>query len=125
MPNSFISLVALSFAAAAAAPTEKPSPASPVSTAQASLVFAGESDQAVVGRVVAALEAVTTLEGDFTQVAPSGAVSTGAFYLRRPGLLRFDYNAPTPLQIVANGGMVFVRDEALKKPIPTRSIRRR
>ncbi len=78
------------------------------------LVFAGESDQAVVERVLGYLEGLDTLKGEFTQVAPSGAVSTGKFYLRRPGLLRFEYDAPSPLLIVATGGMVFVRDEALE-----------
>lgn len=78
------------------------------------LVFEGESDDQVVTRLQDYLESVTTLAGDFTQVAPSGAISSGRFYLRRPGLLRFEYDPPTPLLIVANGGMVYVRDEALE-----------
>ena len=82
--------------------------------AQAPLVFADVSDEEVVERVLIALDAVTTLEGDFTQIAPSGAISTGKFHLRRPGLLRFEYDPPTPLLIVANGGLVYVRDEALE-----------
>ncbi|MEQ8934889.1 MAG: outer membrane lipoprotein carrier protein LolA, partial [Amphiplicatus sp.] len=82
--------------------------------AEAPLAFADLSDEEVVERVLTALESVTTLEGDFTQVAPSGAVSTGKFHLRRPGLLRFEYDPPTPLLIIANGGLVYVRDEALE-----------
>lgn len=78
------------------------------------LVFAGESDEAVVQRVIDYLDRLDTLQGDFTQVAPSGALSTGRFYLRRPGLLRFEYNPPSPLLIVATGGMVFVRDDELE-----------
>lgn len=78
------------------------------------LAFAGDSDEAVARRVLGYLEGLDTLQGDFTQVAPSGAVSTGKFYLRRPGLLRFEYDEPSPLLIVATGGMVFVRDEALE-----------
>lgn len=78
------------------------------------LVFADESDQAVADRMLSAIEAITTMSGDFTQVAPSGAISRGKFYLRRPGFLRFEYDAPSPLLIVANGGMVYVRDEALE-----------
>lgn len=80
----------------------------------AALVFEDETDQAVVARIVDYLESIDTLQADFVQVAPSGAVSTGRFFLRRPGLLRFEYDPPTPLLIVANGGMVFVRDEALE-----------
>lgn len=78
------------------------------------LVFANESDDALAERVLASLEAIDTLQGEFTQIAPSGAISTGRFYLRRPGLLRFEYDAPSPLLIVATGGTVFVRDEALE-----------
>lgn len=78
------------------------------------LAFDGESDEQVVERLIGYIEGLDTLQGDFTQIAPSGAVSSGRFYLRRPGLLRFEYDPPTPLLIVANGGLVYVRDEALE-----------
>lgn len=78
------------------------------------LVFEGESDEEVTQRVVDYLADIDTLQGDFSQIAPSGAVSTGRFYLRRPGLLRFEYDPPTPLLIVANGGIVYVEDQALE-----------
>lgn len=92
-----------------------PSPTSLVATdaPDGPLAFAGVSDADVVERVLGALDAVTTLEGDFTQIAPSGAISTGKFFLDRPGQLRFEYAPPTPLLIVATGGTVFVRDDAL------------
>ena len=78
------------------------------------LVFEDESDEAVAERLISYLEGLDTLQGDFTQIAPSGAISTGRFFLRRPGFLRFEYEPPTPLLIVANGGLVYVRDEALE-----------
>jgi len=78
------------------------------------LVFDGESDEALVDRLMGYLQEIETLNGDFTQIAPSGAISSGQFYIRRPGFLRFEYDPPTPLLIVANGGMVYVRDEALE-----------
>lgn len=78
------------------------------------LAFADVDDKALVDRVLASIEAITTLQSDFTQVAPSGATSTGRFYLRRPGLLRFEYDQPSPMLIVATGGTVFVRDDALE-----------
>lgn len=81
---------------------------------EADLAFAEETDEAVVARLEAYLAALRTLSADFTQVSPSGGVSTGKLYMRRPGLLRFEYEPPTPLLIVANGGMVYVRDEALE-----------
>lgn len=78
------------------------------------LAFEDEADDAVVARLIDYLEGVDTLAGDFTQIAPSGGVSAGRFYLRRPGLLRFEYDPPTPLLIVANSGLVYVRDEDLE-----------
>ncbi|MFQ5563638.1 MAG: outer membrane lipoprotein carrier protein LolA [Parvularculaceae bacterium] len=78
------------------------------------LVFEDESDQAVAERLIDYLENIDTLKGDFTQVAPSGAIAKGRFYLRRPGMLRFEYDPPSPLLIVANGGLVYVRDDALE-----------
>ncbi len=78
------------------------------------LAFEGESDAAVVQRFVDYLEQTTTLTGGFTQIAPSGAISSGRLYLRRPGFLRFEYDPPDPLLIVANGGLVYVYDDALE-----------
>jgi outer membrane lipoprotein-sorting protein len=99
------------------APTAVPAQAGNVTDPEAvpeELVFAGESDDAVAQRIIDYVDRLDTLQGDFTQVAPSGAVSTGRFYLRRPGLLRFEYDPPSPLLIVATGGMVFVRDDELE-----------
>lgn len=78
------------------------------------LVFENESDDAVADKLIAYLEGLDTLSGDFTQIAPSGAISEGKFYLDRPGKLRFEYDPPTPLLLVASGGLVYVRDEALE-----------
>ena len=78
------------------------------------LVFPELDDGAVAEKLIASLEATTTLTAEFSQIAPSGAISDGRFFLRRPGLLRFEYDPPTPLLIVANGGVVYVRDEALE-----------
>ncbi|GJL92317.1 LolA family protein [Hyphococcus sp.] len=78
------------------------------------LAMENESDEAISEKLIAWLESVDTLKGDFTQIAPSGAISEGKFYLRRPGFLRFEYEPPTPLLIVANGGLVYVRDNDLE-----------
>ncbi|MEZ5896248.1 MAG: outer membrane lipoprotein carrier protein LolA [Parvularculaceae bacterium] len=84
------------------APASTPAPA-----------FAGLDDEQVVDKVTQYLENLTTLQGDFVQTAPSGAVARGKIYLRRPGQIRFDYDPPSPLTIVATQGMVYVQDEAL------------
>lgn len=78
------------------------------------LIFGNETDEAVAEKLISYIEDLDTLNGDFTQIAPSGAISSGKFYLRRPGFLRFEYDPPTPLLIVANSGLVYVRDEDLE-----------
>ena len=79
-----------------------------------SLVFADKSDDEVVDMVLGYIENISTLKGDFTQIAPSGAISDGEFHLRRPNQLRFEYTPPTPLLIVATQGNVYVEDKALE-----------
>ena len=79
------------------------------------LIWANEDDAAIVERLVGYLEGFKTLRGDFTQIAPSGAQTTGDFSLRRPGLLRFEYDEDTsPLLVIANGGLVYVHDKDLE-----------
>jgi outer membrane lipoprotein-sorting protein len=59
------------------------------------------------------LESIGHLRADFTQRAPSGTVTTGKLYLSRPGRLRFEYDEPSPLLIVATGGLVYLHDRAM------------
>lgn len=89
-------------------------PATPAAAAPAQAAFAGLSDREVESEVLKQLEALTTMKGDFVQTAPSGAVATGKFYLRRPGQIRFDYDDPSPITIVATGGFVYVENGELE-----------
>jgi len=56
---------------------------------------------------------VKTMHGDFIQFGPDGSQSDGKFYMARPGKVRFYYNKPSVLDIVADGKMVSVRDRKL------------
>ena len=82
--------------------------------AQAPLLFEDLSDEAILDRVAAAIDAIDTLRAGFTQSAPSGRVATGTLSLDRPGRLRFDYDAPSAQRIVATGGLVYVHDADLE-----------
>lgn len=77
-------------------------------------VFSDLSDEAVANRALSYIEGLTTLAGTFVQTAPSGAVASGKFYLRRPGQIRFDYDDPSPITIVATQGMVYVENSELE-----------
>ena len=63
-------------------------------------------DKVDIARVEAYLNGVRTLSADFIQVAPNGAISRGQFYLKRPGRLRFEYEPPAPVLVVADGTYV-------------------
>ena len=69
--------------------------------------------RALVDRVSTYLMSVRVLSGDFVQVGPDGSKSEGEFYLQKPGRVRFDYNPPSPIELIADGSSVVVRDRKL------------
>lgn len=69
--------------------------------------------RAIIEKVDNYLSSVHTLEGNFVQVAPNGNRSKGEFYLSKPGKMRFEYDAPSPTEIISDGESVVVRDRNL------------
>ena len=53
------------------------------------------------------------LVGDFVQVGPDGGRVKGEFYVQKPGKIRFEYEPPSPIEIIADGQSVVVRDRKL------------
>ena len=72
-------------------------------------------DRADLARIEAYLDSLRTLKARFLQVAPNGATSEGTVWLDRPGRMRFQYNPPSPLLLVAGHGLVVFRDNALNQ----------
>lgn len=70
-------------------------------------------DRADLARIEAYLNGVTTLKARFIQVAPDGATSTGIAWLDRPGRMRFQYDPPSPVLLVAGHGLVVFYDKQL------------
>ncbi len=71
-----------------------------------------EQDRADLARVETYLNSIQTLKARFLQVAPDGGLSHGDLYLRRPGRMRFEYDPPVPILVVADGiWVVFVDKE--------------
>ena len=68
------------------------------------------ADRADLSRVDAYLSGLTSLQGHFLQVGPDGSLAQGEFYLRRPGRMRFEYEPPEKLLVVADGTWVAVKD---------------
>ena len=49
------------------------------------------------------LNGIGTLAARFQQIAPDGSLSTGRVYIQRPGRLRFDYDPPSRIRLIAPG----------------------
>ncbi len=67
----------------------------------------------IINRVNTYLSRTQTLTGNFVQVGPDGSRSKGDFFIVKPGRVRFEYDAPSPISIVADGQTVVVRDRNL------------
>jgi outer membrane lipoprotein-sorting protein len=69
--------------------------------------------RALVDKVSAYLTRVQVMSGDFAQIGPDGRQSKGQFYVQKPGKVRFDYDSPSRIDIIADGSSVVVRDRKL------------
>lgn len=66
-----------------------------------------------IKRANAYLNSVGTLVSDFVQTGADGRKISGKLYLQKPGRLRFDYAKPSPLEIIADGTSVAIRNRRL------------
>jgi outer membrane lipoprotein-sorting protein len=57
---------------------------------------------------------IRTLKARFVQSNPNGSIVQGSLYVRRPGRMRFEYDAPSQLKIVADGYQVTMWDNATR-----------
>ena len=83
--------------------TPAPEPPSPFDAKQ----------RALLDRISNYLSSVQTMVGKFVQVGPDGGRTEGTFYMQKPGRVRFQYNPPSPIDIVSDGSSVVVRDRKL------------
>src|SRR5258708_8939872 len=67
------------------------------------------NQKAQAARVSSYLSSLQTLSGNFVQVAPDGTKTKGDFYIQKPGKVRFEYDPPTPIAIIADGSPLAVR----------------
>lgn len=73
----------------------------------------GRASRATIDRVTTYYNSVQALSGNFTQIDPDGTRRTGDFYMQKPGRVRFEYDAPSPVELISNGQSVAVRDRKL------------
>jgi outer membrane lipoprotein-sorting protein len=72
-----------------------------------------DTDKADIARAEAYLNGFETLKARFVQIAPDGGLAEGDVFLRRPGRLRFEYDPPVPLLIVADRVWLILYDSEL------------
>ncbi len=72
-------------------------------------------DRADLARIETYLNDLHTLKARFLQVAPDGATSGGIAWLDRPGRMRFQYDKPSPLLLVAGHDLFVFYDRELKQ----------
>src|SRR3954453_9576827 len=71
------------------------------------------NQKAQAAKVSSYLSSLQTLVGNFVQVPTDGSKSKGDFYIQKPGKLRFEYDAPSPIAMIADGSSLAVRDRKL------------
>jgi outer membrane lipoprotein-sorting protein len=71
------------------------------------------NQKAQAAKVSSYLSSLQTLSGNFVQVGPDGSKTKGDFYIQKPGKVRFEYDPPTPIAIIADGSSLAVRDMKL------------
>lgn len=70
----------------------------------------------LLARVETYLNGITTLRARFLQIAQNGASAEGTAFIARPGRMRFDYDPPEPLLLVASDGQFLYYDRELRQP---------
>jgi outer membrane lipoprotein-sorting protein len=88
-------------------------PAPPAAATVTAPTAFNPAQRAQVDKVSAYLSSVQQLVGNFVQVGPDGSRVKGDFYMQKPGKVRFEYDPPSPIEIIADGQSVVVRDRKL------------
>ena len=83
-------------------------------TALTLLAAAAAHAQASVPDIEKYFNSLRTLQARFVQSNPNGTVIQGNLYLRRPGRMRFEYDPPSQLKIVADGLQVTMWDPSTR-----------
>jgi outer membrane lipoprotein-sorting protein len=66
-------------------------------------------------RIAAYLNGIRTMTAHFQQVGNNGGVSSGTVWVARPGRMRFEYDPPTPITMLADSNSVYYWDKQLNQ----------
>jgi outer membrane lipoprotein-sorting protein len=73
-----------------------------------------DEERAALGEIAQRLSGVQTMNGEFVQFNPDGSQVQGKFYIARPGRVRFQYDPPATMSVIADGESVLVFDKKLQ-----------
>jgi outer membrane lipoprotein-sorting protein len=73
-----------------------------------------DEERAVLAEIAQKLSGVQTMNGEFVQFNPDGSQTQGKFYIARPGRVRFQYDPPATISVIADGESVLVFDKKLQ-----------
>jgi outer membrane lipoprotein-sorting protein len=82
------------------------------------------ADKLPLGSISSYLNSLTTAKGEFTQINGDGTISTGTIYIKRPGRVRFEYNAPDTGLVIAGSNTVVIYDTKSNQPPETYPLAR-
>lgn len=69
---------------------------------------------AAIASLTQSINAITRIQGRFVQTNPDGSTVGGRYWLQRPGKVRFEYDAPSPLLLISDGATVSLQDKRLR-----------
>lgn len=78
----------------------------------ASSVFAAPKFQEAQ-KIADHFASIKTMTGEFVQFGPRGEQTGGKFFIERPGKIRFNYEDPSPMRVIADGRSVIIGNRKL------------
>ena len=76
-----------------------------------------DQDLLVVAMAENAMNAIRSAQGRFVQLDAQGIRAEGSLYVERPGKLRFEYDAPSPIMVIADGQWIMQVDRELEEVV--------
>lgn len=73
-----------------------------------------ETERTELARVSAYLSSISTMNGEFVQFGPYGGKAEGKFFLAKPGRIRFQYDPPNKIAVIADGDSVLIEDKKMQ-----------
>jgi outer membrane lipoprotein-sorting protein len=78
------------------------------------LGYAQSADNTAAQKIADHFSSVKTMMGEFVQFGPRGEQTGGKFFIQRPGKLRFNFEDPSPVRVIADGNNVAIGNTKLK-----------